>query len=283
MSRPPTQDQAALDLQSRYDRIAAGYARWWAPVLRPTAVQVLDLVEPQIAAGATRILDVGTGTGSLPVAALRRWPSATVSAIDGSSEMVEAARIEVADALGPAAASRFEPETAFADELPFDDETFDVAISSFVFQLVPSRARAFREVNRVLRRGGRLAFVTWLQSSRGFAPDAAFDAALEDIGEEVRQPDYRSGDIASSRAAATGLRRAGFREVWTEGRELTYTFNVESYAGFMEEFDEEDLVESFPSARREEFGRRFRERLRRIDPAEFVLRLPVVFATGVTR
>ena len=44
-----------------------------------------------------------------------------------------------------------------ADELPLPDASFDVAVSSFVFQLVPDRSAAFREVYRVLRPGGHVA------------------------------------------------------------------------------------------------------------------------------
>ena len=68
----------------RYDRIAAGYARWWAPIIAPAAVAVLDEIGDAIADGSRRILDIGTGTGTLPIALLRRWPQVRVTAIDAS-------------------------------------------------------------------------------------------------------------------------------------------------------------------------------------------------------
>ena len=61
----------------------------------------------------------------------------------------------------PDARPRLRAHTALADALPFDDGSFDAAMSSFVLQLVPSRARALREIRRVLRPGG-----TW-PTSRG--------------------------------------------------------------------------------------------------------------------
>jgi SAM-dependent methyltransferase len=275
-------DEAAIAQRQRYDRIARGYARWWAPVLAPTAVRLLDLIADDVAAGASRILDVGTGTGTLPIALLRRWPAVHVSAIDASTEMLEAARAEI-EAAVPGTASRFDGRVAFADELPFADGAFDVAVSSFVFQLVPSRARALAEAARVLRPGGRLAYVTWMVSNRWYPPDVAFDDALEDVGIGAREPEGRSGDLASVEAGASGLRRAGFRDVTSFGLELAHPFDIESYMAFMAEFDEEDLVSEMEADLRARFDRRFRQRLEALSREDFMLRLPVVFATGIRR
>jgi len=83
--------EAEPDQVARYDRIAAGYARWWAPVLVRDAEAVLDLVAADVAAGARRIVDLGTGTGTLGIAAVERWPDVEVVGIDASREMAVAA------------------------------------------------------------------------------------------------------------------------------------------------------------------------------------------------
>ena len=92
--------------------------------------------------------------------------------------------------------------TAVADALPFEDGSFDAAMSSFVFQLVPSRARAFREIHRVLRPGGTLAYVTWLTDRSPFAPDRVFDALLDEYGFDDAEGNDRGGDIPSVQTAA---------------------------------------------------------------------------------
>ena len=103
--------------------------------------------------GAVDLLDVGIGTGNLAIPAVQRWPSVRVTGIDASSEMAGTALALADDRLAGDARSRLDARTAVADALPFEDGSFDAAMSSFVFQLVPSRARAFREVHRVLRSG----------------------------------------------------------------------------------------------------------------------------------
>ena len=269
------------DQQARYDRVARGYARWWAPVLRPTAIQVLDRVDPVVAAGGRHLLDLGTGTATLAIEAVRRWPTVEVVGIDASTEMAAAAGREADRLLHPADRHRFSTRVAFADELPFEDASFDAAMSSFVLQLVPSRAAVMDELWRVLRPGATFAHVTWVRGSRAYRPDIEFDRALEEVDIEPREFDGRGGDFASVEAAASGLRKAGFRRVRAVGGELTYAFDPRSYLGFMEEFDEEDLFQSLDPELRDRLHSTLVARLNRISDEAFILRLPVVHAEGV--
>jgi SAM-dependent methyltransferase len=268
------------DQAERYDRIAAGYARWWAPVIAPRAVDALKLVESAVAAGARDILDIGTGTGTLAIAAIQRWPDVRVVGIDASREMAEAAEREADDRLGASDRRRFETRVAFADELPFEDGSFDAAMSSFVFQLVPNRARALREARRVLRPGGVLGYVSWLGDDRVFKPDIDLDDALDEVGIGPREPDGRPGDLASVDAAVAQLRRAGYREVSGERSMLEHPFDIDGYVAFITQFDEADTYESLEADEREVFERSLRRRLARRRAEDLVLRLPVVAARG---
>jgi ubiquinone/menaquinone biosynthesis C-methylase UbiE len=264
----------------RYDRIATGYARWWAPIIAPQAVGILDRLEPAIDAGARRIVDIGTGTGTLAISALRRWPEVEVVGVDASSGMAEVAAAEADRLLRPADRRRFTTSVAFADDLPFRDGAFDIAMSSFVFQLVPNRFRALREARRVLRPGGTLGYVSWLADERAFAPDADFDAALEEIGIGPRDWDDRPGDLPSVDAAIAQMRRAGYAAVAAVAGLLEHPFDVEGYVGFMTTFDEEDLVRSLEPDERETLLAGLRRRLRARPAADLVLRLPTVSTIG---
>ena len=263
----------------RYDRIAAGYEQWWAPVLAPSAVALLDRLDSAVAGGARYLLDVGVGTGNLSIAALRRWPDVQVSAIDASREMIGAVEALVVERV-PAARGRFEGHVAFAAELPFGDASFDVAMSSFVLQLVPSRPAALREIRRVLRPGALFGHVTWLVDDRAFAPDRVFDQMLGEYGFENDDDPNRKGDIPSAERAAGELRHAGFRDVEATRAMLEYAFSVESYVSFLTKFDEESLFEEMGRAERRRFLQQFRERLMALRPEELVFRVPIVYATG---
>jgi ubiquinone/menaquinone biosynthesis C-methylase UbiE len=271
---------AMTEQAERYDRIATGYARWWAPIIAPQAVGVLDHLEPAVAAGARRIVDIGTGTGTLAIAALRRWSDIEVVGVDASSGMAEVAAAEADRLLDESDRRRFDTRVSFADDMPFGDGQFDVAMSSFVFQLVPNRFRALREAHRVLRPGGTLVYVSWLADERAFAPDADFDAALEEIGIGARDWDDRPGDIESVAAAIAQMRRAGFSGVTAEAGLLEHPFDVEGYVGFMTTFDEEDLVRSLEADERDALLAGLRRRLRARPAADLVLRLSTVTARG---
>ena len=272
------------DQAERYDRIAEGYARWWAPVIAPSARAVLDRFDGALDGRPVRLLDVGSGTGTLSLAALGRWPEAQVDAIDASREMVLATQAGAAQ--HPGAATRFRAVTAFADALPFPDDTFDAVVSSFVLQLVPNRFRALREIHRVLRPGGSLAYVTWVSDTRRWRADDVLDDLLDELG--VPEPDDEdepasaagAGDLPSVESAAAGLRRAGFRDVTAEAARLVYQFDPESYTGFIAEFDEQTLVESLEPEIRRRFERELPARLARLDPEDLRIDSPIAYATG---
>ncbi len=265
----------------RYDRMAAGYERFWAPVLAPSATALLDRLEPVIAAGARDVVDVGVGTGNLALAALRRWPDVRVTGIDASREMVRALDALADDRLAGADRARLTTGVAFAAELPLDEGSVDVAISSFVLQLVPSRAKVLREIRRVLRPGGTVGYVTWLADRSVFPPDRVFDTLLDEFGfDEAIGSDDRPGDLPSVERAAAELRRAGFRDVAADRAELAYAFTPDSYRSFLTEFDEVALFEDMTRAERRRFLAQLRERLMALSPDDLVFRAPIVYALG---
>ncbi len=261
------------------DRMAAGYERHWAPVLAPSAVALLERLDRSIATGARAVVDVGVGTGNLSIPALGRWPTVDITGLDVAPEMASAAERLVAERL-PQAVARFRGVVADAAEMPFPDGAFDMAMSSFVLQLVGRRPAVLREIRRVLRPGGTFAFVTWLRDARAFEPDRVFDALLEAYGFENEPDAPRSGDFAHAERAAAELRRAGFRDVTATRATLDHAFSVDSYIAFLTDFDEESLFDEMGRTERRRFLRELRERLMGIDPEAFRFRVPIVYAAG---
>jgi ubiquinone/menaquinone biosynthesis C-methylase UbiE len=269
------------DQSERFDAIAQGYERWWAPVLAPSAAGLIERLDERIAAGARDLIDVGIGTGNLTFRALARWPEVRVTGIDASREMTVAVDRLAADRLPTADdRARLDLRVAFAAELPFEDGRFDLAMSSFVLQLVPNRAKVLREIRRVLRPGGSIGHVTWLADRSAFAPDRIFDALLDEYGFEDAAGDDRHGDIPSVANAASELRHAGFRDVSAEGAELVHPFTVPSYIAFLTEFDETTLFEDMTRSERRRFLAELRQRLMALPEEGLWFRAPIVYATG---
>lgn len=105
-----------------------------------------------LVAGA-RVVDIGSGAGTdLLLAARHVGPSGRAIGVDMTTEMRERARAGARECgLG-----HVEVLEGDATNLPLDDASVDVVISNGVLNLVPEKERAFAEIARVLRPGGRL-------------------------------------------------------------------------------------------------------------------------------
>jgi SAM-dependent methyltransferase len=100
-----------------------------------------------------RVLDVACGTGTLAIAATREAPGVEVSGVDGDPKILERARKKAGSA---GADIRF--DEGLSTELPYEDDTFDVLLTTLFFHHLSDSAkeRTAEEAVRVLRSGGRL-------------------------------------------------------------------------------------------------------------------------------
>ncbi|MCY7417816.1 MAG: methyltransferase domain-containing protein [Chloroflexi bacterium] len=230
--------------------------------------------------GPPHILDVGTGSGVLALGARRRWPGAMVTGVDPSVGMLAVAA-QRAVASGVDADDRsLTWLVAPADALPLPDVSVDLVISSFVLQLVPDRAAALQELRRVLRPGGRLAAITWLDGAHEFLPATEFDEAVIDLGmpdPDDEEDDGRSGDFSSPRAAADELRRAGFERVSARPDTLTHVWTPGTYWAFKRHYDEAWLFETLEGTPHlERLETLIRDRFAALPADAFTWQAPVV-------
>jgi ubiquinone/menaquinone biosynthesis C-methylase UbiE len=105
-----------------------------------------------------RVLDVGGGTGTTSLAAARRF--ADVTCTDFVPELLAQAK-QRADAEGLS----FDTQVADAQNLPFEDGSFDVVISTFGAMFAPDQQRVADELVRVCRSGGRIGMANWAPGS----------------------------------------------------------------------------------------------------------------------
>jgi len=257
-----------------YDQFAEAYRDWWGPIIAPAAVRVLDDVEvPADDHRLFDLLDIGTGAGVLAVGALGRWPGVRVVALDPSSEMLSLA-LDAARAAGHA--DRLRTVTAPADRIPVPDASTDVAVSSFVVQLVPDRPAVMREVIRVLRPGGLFACLTWQDDDLHFPPDDAFSDALDEL-RIIPPPDDRDVDpYEDPSQAEEEFRGSGFVEIRAEQVWVEHRFAPEEYLDLLEHWIERETFASLDEeSRRQLRGVALRE-LRALSSGAFLWRRPLV-------
>lgn len=101
--------------------------------------------------GRAKVLDLGTGTGAIPVKMARRRDDLVIVGVDMAANMLTQARLR-ARAAGLSGRVTF--KRANTRRLPFPDKTFDLVISNSLMHHLPDPAPALDELARVLKPGG---------------------------------------------------------------------------------------------------------------------------------
>ena len=101
------------------------------------------------------VLDVACGNGNTAITARRM--GARVTGLDLTSELLDRAVEEetIAEIDG------IEWKQGDAEDLPFEDESFDIVLSTFGHMFTPHPEVAIKEILRVTKKGGSLGFATW--------------------------------------------------------------------------------------------------------------------------
>lgn len=130
---------------------AETYEEFMVPVLfQPWVMRLLDAAKPQ---PGERVLDVACGTGVV-ARAVRPLvgPSSSVCGIDLSPDMLDVARKTASREGIP-----IEWKQGRAEELPFESETFDLALCQFALMFFADSQTSLTEMRRVLASSGRIA------------------------------------------------------------------------------------------------------------------------------
>jgi SAM-dependent methyltransferase len=149
-----------------------------------------------------RVLDVGSGTGSLAFALRRRVGDGRIVGIDFSEAYVTYAAEKNTD-------PRVSFRVADACAMPFSDAAFDRVLSLLVLQFVPGPERAVAEMRRVARPGATVAATVWDARGGGVTGRMFWDtAAVLDPEAHERRARHFAKPIALPGGLA-GLWRAG--------------------------------------------------------------------------
>jgi len=265
--------------EAAYDRFAAAYRDWWAPVIAPSALRLLDRLEGGLPREQpATVVDIGTGTGTLARAALARWPWVRAIGVDPARRMLEIAEASAREA---GLHDRLTVRVGDAASLPLPAGSVDAAMSSFVLQLLPNRIAALREAYRVLRPGGLVACLIWRANEGPFEPEAVFDDALDELRLDVPDPPAGRGrPWTSPPSAAAELRRAGFRSVRAREEWLEHPFTPSTYVDMLEHWIEDEAFDTLDRPMRRRLREAVLRRLERLPPDALVWRRPLVSVIG---
>ena len=183
-----------------WDLAVQPYAQHWHALLAGVQAELLAQAAPQ---PGEQVLDVACGTGVFTLAlATAVGPAGSVLGVDLSAGMVASAEAS-AQASGVASA-RF--ARMDAEELALPAGSFDLVVCALGLMYLPAPDAALREVQRVLRPGGRAVLAVWGERARcGWAP--LFGIVDAEVHSEVCPLFFGlgQGDALARRCRAAGL------------------------------------------------------------------------------
>jgi len=198
---------------------AGSYARFMGRFSEPLAVQFARLAG--VRAGQ-RVLDVGCGPGALTAQLVERLGADAVSAIDPSGSFAAAVRVRFPEV---------DVRCGVAEQLPFPDGSFDIALAQLVVHFMTDPVWGLREMARVTRPGGLVAACVWDHAAAG-GPLATFWRAVHDIDPHARD----EAELAGAREGhlAELCEAAGLTHI--EPTSLTVSVPFTTFADWWEPF-----------------------------------------------
>ena len=132
-----------------------------------------------------RVLDVGTGTGILAIEFAKSIPGVEVTGLDLSDVVLELAR---ENRQKSKEALKVSFEKGDAEDIPIEDDTFDLVVSNNTLHLIKNPVRMFDEIHRVLKPEGRFIISDHRRSWLGiFSPHIRAAFTPDEVKDLLRQ------------------------------------------------------------------------------------------------
>ncbi|WP_328325868.1 class I SAM-dependent methyltransferase [Kribbella sp. NBC_00382] len=192
----PSPEQIRDGQRAAWARLSTGWEKWDSIIMDQLGPAGTAMIERLDIAADQQHLDIASGTGEPGLSIARLAPKGRVVLTDLAAEMLDvAARRAAAQGV-----SNIETKVCSADELPFDDASFDSVSVRFGYMFFPDMAKATAEFARVLKPGGRLAASVWV------SPDDNpwTSIAMQAITTEVELPPPAPDGPTMFRCAAPG-------------------------------------------------------------------------------
>jgi ubiquinone/menaquinone biosynthesis C-methylase UbiE len=247
------QDANLTEAEAKMFAATAGYERFmgrWSRLLAPAYIAFAGVKD------GDRVLDVGTGTGSLAAAVEARMPASEIVGVDPSEGFIAYAQKN-------AKSLRVHFEVGDAQALKFKDGSFDNTLALLVMNFVPDHDKAVAEMRRVTRARGVVSACVWdydsgMQTLRFFRDEAvALDPAAE-------PKDERHMKLSRQGQLGEVWRRAGLMNIKEEA--LAIAQDYASFNDYWEPFTKGAgpggaYVVSLAEDRRQQLEARMRRRL----------------------
>lgn len=168
-----------------WNGLSAGWDKWDAVIMDQLAPVTAAMIAHLDIAPDQHHLDVAAGTGEPALSIAKLAPAGRVMLADLSPEMLAVAGRRA----GEQGVANVETRVCSADELPFDDATFDSVSVRFGYMFLPDLAAATAEFARVLTEGGRLCSAVWIDPDRNPWTTLAMQAIATEVTLPPTDPD----------------------------------------------------------------------------------------------
>jgi len=215
----PSADEIRDVQRATWAGLSAGWEKWDSVIMDQLGPVGAAIIERLDIAEDHQHLDIAAGTGEPGLSIAELSPKGRVVLTDLVAEMLDvAARRAIAQGI-----TNIETKVCSADDLPFDDATFDSISVRFGYMFFPDVAKATAEFARVLKAGGHLCSSVWVKPDE----NPWTSIAMQAIATEAAVAPPESDKPNMFRCAAPGYvsalyEGAGLRDVveWDVGVEL---------------------------------------------------------------
>src|SRR5438105_13246586 len=206
-SAPPAPDLAAIKAKQQAAWSSGNYA------IVGSTLQIVgeELCEALDLKAGSKVLDVAAGNGMASLAAARRW--CDVTSTDYVPALLERGRARAA-----AEGMSIEFREADAENLPFDNNSFDVVLSTFGVMFTPNQDKAASELLRVCKPKGKIGLANW-------TPDGFIGQVFKTLGKHLPPPaGAKSPAMWGTRVRLTEFFDAGASSIKCESRLFNFRY-----------------------------------------------------------